>query len=321
MTMSRPERKSTCDVVIVTFNSAQDILVCLESLFLHDQAGVAAVYVVDNCSADATHDVIKNLQKKHACLYFIQNKENVGFSRANNIGLDQCRSDYVVFLNPDTELHDNAMTRLMGRLDQDPIVGIAGPRLTYGDGTPQTGYGARPKAISIMLDFMLGGRIRSLLSRKNTSAEAQWVDWVSGACLMGRRSLLQTLHGFDEHIFMYSEDVDICLRAQKSGYRILFDPRISLYHYAGKSKDYNRQQALISNIESRFYYAASWLGFSSRISLKFFFFFYLIGRFTIHTLIFWSQKHRMLARTCCNTFCYFICKFSAINLKRMKTLR
>jgi N-acetylglucosaminyl-diphospho-decaprenol L-rhamnosyltransferase len=305
MDMNRHKKNSTCDVVIVTFNSAPDILRCVDSIFLYDRTSLGEVYVVDNCSADATEGVIQQLQKKYVQLYFIKNEKNVGFSRANNIGLGKCRSDYVVFLNPDTELYDNALTRLIGTMEADPLVGIAGPRLTYADGTPQMGFGARPSAVSIMLDFLLGGRLRSFLSRKNPSQEAQYVDWVSGACLAGRRPLFETIHGFDEHIFMYSEDVDICLRAQKAGCKIVYNPNIGLYHYAGKSKDYNRQQALISNIESRFYYASSYLGSVSRVVLKFFFFFYLIGRFVIHTLIFGSHKNRELARTCYGTFSYF----------------
>lgn len=132
---------------------------------------------------------------------------------------------------------------------------IIGPKLEFSDGMVQTGCGREMSVCEVILDLLLPGRVKSKLFKSDMHGKlAREVDWVSGACMLGKRQVLQDLGGFDENIFMYSADVDLCLRVRRQGNKVLYDPTATVIHDGGKSQKKNRSIALRANIASRIYF-------------------------------------------------------------------
>ena len=280
-----PEEKKL-DVVIVTFNSEMDIERCILSILTYEKSILKNIIVVDNNSADTTEEVVHHLMQKYQNISFIKNSRNLGFSIANNQGLRNCQSEFILFLNPDTELKEGSISKLIQSLDSSPQNGIIGPQLIFEDGTPQRGFGKRPGVFNIMTDFTFGGRIKAIFL-KNVSKlnKIKSVDWISGACLLGRCELFKKINGFDEHTFMYSEDVDLCLRAKELGFNVIYDPTVQVVHFGGHSRETNVGKSLLSNLESRMYYAEKYFNAFERRFQNVFFIFYLISRLLIFSVL------------------------------------
>jgi GT2 family glycosyltransferase len=224
-------------VVIVSWNSREDLVPCLRSL-----AAVTLpleVVVVDNASADGSAAVARGLLPAGRV---IEAGANLGFGRASNLGWRATGAPQVLFLNPDAEVRPGALEAMSARLEARPEVGIVGPLTKTPDETPQLSFGPD---LTLLAEWrqrrLVRGveardprvleRVGSLVAREHEPA------WVSASCLLARRSLLERLHGFDEQFFLYEEDVDLCLRARQAGSRVLFTPAAQVVHRRGRSMD------------------------------------------------------------------------------------
>ncbi len=265
---------------------------CIPTLLNQPAGVVGRILIVDNLSTDDTCKVIQTYATLDNRIILIKNKKNLGFSRANNIGLARCSAKFVLFLNPDTELSPGTLTSLLDSLKQNPRTGIIGPQLVFEDGKIQFGYGARPTVLTIMRDFLLSGRVRARLNRSQPVKTPQNVDWVSGACLLAYRHLLNKLGGFDENIFMYSEDVDLCLRAKAAGYDVVYNPLVSVIHFGGKSMKKNLSGAVLSNMRARLYFIKKYDGPIQAGFLWLFFLFYIFVRIFVHALLSFKKQQR-----------------------------
>lgn len=217
-------------VAIVSHNAKDELSDCLSSIFATTRLPTLEVIVADNASADGT---VAMLAERFPAVRVIALGENLGFGRASNLCWRQARSPFVLFLNGDTRLTDRALDRLVEILEARPDVGALGPRLRYSDGVLQMSFGSTPTLVSEFLQkcwnagYARGrGPLAAPLERRYASERA--VDWVSGACLLTRRSLLESLSGFDESFFLYSEDVDLCARVRATGLSILFTPEVEV---------------------------------------------------------------------------------------------
>ena len=172
----------------------------------------------------------------------IESGGNRGFSIGNNLGIAEARGRAVLLLNPDTEVVGDAIPRLLDLLWSDPAIGIVGPALRYPDGTPQSSRRRFPTRLTAFLESTLlqqywqdnPVRGRYLLTDRPDDLR-QDVDWLNGACLLVRQSLLAQLGGFDEGYFMYSEELDLCERARRAGWRVVFEPAATVIHHEGAS--------------------------------------------------------------------------------------
>jgi GT2 family glycosyltransferase len=170
----------------------------------------------------------------------IANPDNAGFGRACNQGWRATRAPLVLFLNPDAEVTPGAVATLAALLESRPEVAAAGPRTRSSDGAIQVSTGPD-------LGWLAEARQRRLVrgvARRQPSALAEAEarhavehepDWVSGACLIARRSALEAVSGFDERFFLYEEDADLCRRLRAAGGRIVFTPRAEVRHRLGSS--------------------------------------------------------------------------------------
>lgn len=230
-------------IIIVSYNTQQLLDDCLSSVFksLKTSKLKFEVIVVDNNSSDGTREM---LQKKFPQVRTVFNQENLGFGRANNQGIRIAKGNYVLFLNSDTVVLNNALDKLWRFAKQHPKAFI-GPKLLNLDRSSQSSCGpffSLPIVAAAL--FLRGDKIG--LTRWSPT-KTRCVDWVSGACLLGPRKLLMDGLLFDEEIFMYMEEVDLLYRAKRQGYGTYFYPHSAIVHLGGGSSS-NQKKGPVLNI-------------------------------------------------------------------------
>lgn len=248
-------------IVIVTYNSADFIDVCLSSLSraIADDPGFRGlnveVCVVDNRSTDRTLDVVR---ASHPWATLIESDRNGGFAHGVNLGLKNTSGAFVLWLNPDSRWLPSSGGGMRSVLDwfgQHPQAGIAGGRILNTDGSVQRSVRAFPSYSSVLgARYSLLTKLwpdnpftREFLRSDLSYSEEAIVDWVSGASLLHRRAVSDQLHGLDEGFFMYFEDVDFCYRANRAAWSVYFHPGFSVEHRIGGSSE----QAPVTNLVAR----------------------------------------------------------------------
>jgi GT2 family glycosyltransferase len=182
--------------------------------------------VVDNASTD---DSVERA-RRWPDVRVIEQTTNVGFARANNAGIHASRGAALLLLNSDTIVPAGAIDRLMRELDA-PEVAVVGPRLVDSNGRAELSFGR-------MIDPWNEWRQKRLARSdrvESLTRERRYPDWVSGACLLVRRSDAEAVGLLDERYFMYTEDVDFCAAIRARGRRVLFAPEVQVIHRRGRS--------------------------------------------------------------------------------------
>ena len=225
-------------IVIVSYNARAELEACLASLASHRPALPHDITVVDNASNDGSADAVR---AGWPAVQVIQRPVNEGFARANNVGIRATRGDLVLLLNSDTIVPAGAIDTLVGELRRHPNAAVAGPRLVDADGRPELSFGpmigplaeARQK-----LRTSLYGRgfapVTAWVERE--TRREQYVDWVSGACLLVYRADAEAVGLLDERYFLYTEDVDFCAAIRARGRHVLFTPAAEIRHLRGRSR-------------------------------------------------------------------------------------
>jgi N-acetylglucosaminyl-diphospho-decaprenol L-rhamnosyltransferase len=224
----------SCDVVVVSYNSGEHLRACVEGLA---SAPDVHVIVVDNASGDGSLDTVSDLLVERIAF-----AENLGFAHGCNAGWRSGAAEYVLFLNPDARLDPSDLDLLAGVLDAHPAVGAVGPRIVDADGTLDYSIRRFPR---------LSSRYAQALFLHRAHSRASWVDevvrdervyaqsgpaeWLSGACLLVRRSSLVALAGLDDGFFLYCDDMDLCRRLWDGGARVWFEPSATCAHLGGAS--------------------------------------------------------------------------------------
>jgi N-acetylglucosaminyl-diphospho-decaprenol L-rhamnosyltransferase len=170
----------------------------------------------------------------------IANTDNRGFSAANNQGFRAAAGEYLLVVNSDAEVRPGAVDAMAALLDARPDVGIVGPRTVGTDGQPQVSFGPELTlrgewSQRRLVRGVREGRPEALREVRDRSSRAQEPDWVSGACFLGRRSALDAVGFFDEAFFLYEEDVDLCVRVRRAGWRVVYTPEAEVVHHLGRS--------------------------------------------------------------------------------------
>lgn len=221
-------------VVIVTYRSAKELHGCMYSL-LH-QAVPIEILLVDNASPDGTAQMVTDYAERWSNVKAILNHENLGLAAGNNCALGRCRGDYLLFLNPDTVLTGDSLERMINVLDQNQDVGVLGPRCTYEDGTSHVSFHRNWGMLHVIAWRILPYRFVRRLYDRFSRYESQDVLFVSGACLLIRRQIFEEIGGYDSEYFLTVEDaIDLCIRAQETGSRIVFFSNAQVVHYTGRS--------------------------------------------------------------------------------------
>lgn len=258
-------------IAIVSYNAREELEACLSSVFTSTvgtapQVVVPEVIVVDNASTDGS---VAMLRDRFPQVDVVESNENLGFARASNLCWRRAKSPLVLFLNSDTVVPKGALARMVAimneRCDVNVTVGALGPLLKNADGSIQMSFGNMMSLCAEVHQKILNagyrngrGPLRGYV--ENLHAKERIVDWVSGACLLTRRELLERIGGFDEEFFLYSEDVDLCARIRAEGASVLFTPEVEITHHRARSVAKDRDKAFVESQRSRLHFYAKHYG-------------------------------------------------------------
>lgn len=220
-------------IITLNYNKPDLTRACIASLYDQYQGeledNLFEIIIVDNNSEDDSVEKIKNeIRKKgYKNIHLIENGENSGFGKGCNIGAASAKGEYLLFLNNDTVVQDRGFLKMAAYCNEHKNVSILGGQLHNADGTLQPSSGnfyTLPKVLLLLLGMQRFG-----LVDKSPSHITQ-VDWVKGGLLMIRSEIFKKLGGFDEKIFMYTEDMELCYRAKQAGFSTYFFPDIMVIH-------------------------------------------------------------------------------------------
>lgn len=232
-------------IIIVNWNTKELLSRCLESLvsskgLIFDKSPLTKktkdksrenlflteIIVIDNASTDGSQEMVA---QKFPFVVLLKNKENLGFSKANNQGIKIAKGKYILILNSDTIVKKTAIEILIDYLEQHREIDIIGPKLINPDGSPQANCGRFPTLpiVAIMLFKEHFGGSNLVRSSPLTSKQ---VDWLMGAAFVAKKEVFETIGGFDEKIFMYMEEVEWFYRAAQSGFKTYFLKDAEIVH-------------------------------------------------------------------------------------------
>jgi N-acetylglucosaminyl-diphospho-decaprenol L-rhamnosyltransferase len=224
-------------IIIVAYQSRRDLDTCLTALAARPPRTAHEIVVVDNASTDGTTD---HLRTRWPGVRVIEAGSNLGFARANNLGIRQTSNELVLLLNPDTVVGQGAIDALVSALDARRDVAVVGPRIVDDDGRAELSWGPMLTPVAEIWQMVLvrgsdagWPLVRAVVDRR--TRQLRTVDWVSGACLLIRRHDLDAVGLLDERYFMYEEDVDLCAAVRRRGRRVLFTPAAEIVHRRGRS--------------------------------------------------------------------------------------
>jgi GT2 family glycosyltransferase len=217
-------------VVIVSYNVRELLTACIDSVVKAAEGIDTEVFVVDNKSVDDTIEVIS---RDYPWVHLINNKENLGFSKANNIAIRQAEGEYVLLLNPDTVVAEWTLRGAIEFMDQHPEAGGAGVRMHNADGTLAPESRRAVPTPMVAARKMLGFTKRYYMSYLSWNEPGQ-IEVISGAFMLLRRKAIDQVGMLDEDFFMYGEDIDLSYRLLKGGWQNWYLP-LDIIHYKGQS--------------------------------------------------------------------------------------
>ncbi|MFN6017511.1 MAG: glycosyltransferase family 2 protein [Verrucomicrobiota bacterium] len=220
-------------IVIINWNSRDYLAKCLDSIRQQRLSRDTEVVVVDGASFDGSEALVRD---KFPEVDFIQSPENIGYGRCCNLGVRAARGEFLLILNPDTELRPGAVGAMMSVLKAQPKIGLVGARLIDPDGTFQSSSThPLPGIFNTVFDCAFIRRLAWQISGRSRRRSPFTVKAVSGACMMVRTSLFKKIGGFNPRFFMYGEDVDLCQRVRTTGYEVYHVPMAEVVHHGGVS--------------------------------------------------------------------------------------
>jgi hypothetical protein len=226
-------------ICIVNWNVEALLKACLGSIFKETKGISFEVIVVDNHSSDNSVNMIKT---DFPQVKLIENKDNAGFTKANNQAIKQSQGRYIMLLNPDTEIIDNALDKMIKFFGTRPDCGALGCKLLNTDGSLQRSCKTFPSLDVILYNSLFLDSLfpKSRLFGKYFMTwwdfnDVREVDQPMGSALMIRKDVLDKAGLFDENIFIWFDEVDLCYRIKKAGYKIYFTPEARIKHHLSRS--------------------------------------------------------------------------------------
>ena len=240
-------------IIIVNWNTRDLLLQCLESVYQTVRGMEVEVFVVDNGSADGSEAAVKEGFPE---VRLVENRLNLGFARANNQALHQSRGDFLLLLNPDAQVKEGAIERLLSFMRDHSETGAAGPQLLNSDGSKQNAIANFPSLATELLNKSL---LRRLFPQKFPGKEIDYprpieVDSVIGACMIVQRRAMEEVGFLDEDYFLFLEETDWCFQMKKAGWKIYHLPQAEVYHIQGKSAEKDKRRARVEFYRSRYHF-------------------------------------------------------------------
>jgi GT2 family glycosyltransferase len=251
--------------VTVNYNSTEKVIRLVKSI--QREYSKHKIIIVDNASSDGAQKKLKAIESDNIKCIF--NCTNLGYGKANNIGVAQANTSLIALINPDTELIPGKDAhQFFSSALENKKTGIIAPKIIYPDGTLQPNFSNRYSTISLftaqllflgtifrairkwpairwlaesIAHLIIGNAAKEYTRRFTLSDQPQDCLWVSGACIGIRKDVYHEIGGFDERFFLYSEDEDLCRRARSKGYKILYDPALVITHEVGGTQEQSPQ--------------------------------------------------------------------------------
>lgn len=233
-------------IAIINFNTKDLLRECLQSVIDNKADFLFDIEVVDNASTDGSAEMI---EKEFPAVKLSRNNENFGFAKAANQAIDSSEADFVFILNADTKLKEDCLNNLIGFMEKTPDCGAAGPLLFNLDGSVQKDYCGR--RFLTLKTFLGHGFLGAIMPNNRFSKEykmADWdrktgqVEWISGSAIALRKKALQDSGSFDPDYFMYVEDMDLCYRLIRNGWKTYLVTESGVFHHIGQSSKAKRRR-------------------------------------------------------------------------------
>jgi GT2 family glycosyltransferase len=251
-------------IIIVSYNSCDHLRRCLASLAAHKPVNESEIIVVDNDSRDGSAPLVAS---EFPQVRLLRMPRNLGFAAGANKGAQEASGEAIVLLNPDSEIEADPFAPMLAYLREHDDVGVVAPRLINPDGSLQLSCRGFPSFSTAL--FNRYSLLTRLFPRNRYSKgylltgwqhdSVREVDWVSGACLMVRRSLFGQIGLLDEGYFMYIEDVDLCQRVHRAGYKVVYLPEASVVHHIGQSSRTQASRSILARHRSMWHYYKKYL--------------------------------------------------------------
>jgi hypothetical protein len=240
-------------IIIVNWNTKDLLCQCIDSLDRTLKKIDTEVFVVDNGSTDGSVGAVR---ERFPGVKLIENPVNMGFARANNQALSLSAGRYLLLLNPDTQVKEEAIERMLSFMEAHPDAAVAGAQLLNADGSKQNSIAKFPSLVTELLNKSL---LRWLFPKRFPGKERDFsdpieVDSVIGACMMVRREAMEEVGLLDENYFLFMEETDWCYRMKEANWKIFHVPRAEVIHFQGKSAEAEKPKARIEYYRSRYHY-------------------------------------------------------------------
>lgn len=244
--------KAKVSTIIVSFKTKDLLKKCLTDLKQESKKIALEIIVIDNASSDGTAEMLASMQESWKSLDVIINNENEGFAKACNQGIKRASGEYILLLNPDTEVSQGTLQALLNYLDEHREIGVLGCKLVYPDGSLQSVGEKFSSAWEIFKEQVLFSKTwrRVLRYKDNVATSFREVDYASGACLMTRRDVIDNVGLFKEDYFMYGEDLEFCYRVKQAGWRVGVLPGVKVTHLHSKSTEQDPSQVLFHSVRN-----------------------------------------------------------------------
>ena len=272
--------------VVVNYNTRDHLLRCVASLRAE---GVGEIVVVDNDSVDGSGAALAAVDDA----LFVNTGANLGFGRAANLGVASTTGPLLLVMNPDAVVHPGAVAAMVAALRTDDNLALVGPRVDNPDGTlypsvrrfPDLTVAAGHAFVGLFRpDNRFTRRYKMVDTDRDRACD---VDWVSGTCMLVRRWAFEAVGGFDPAYFMYVEDVDLCWRLHRAGWRIGYEPAARVTHTVGASSDLAPYRMIAAHHRSLLRFAARTSAGSRRLLLP-----AVAAGLGVRTLLAWVQRAR-----------------------------
>ena len=259
-------------IIIVSYNTKDLLVDCISSVYRSTDGLDFEILVIDNASADGSAAEVK---AKFPGVRVVSNQVNRGFAAASNQGMQLMRGEYALLLNPDSQVPSRSLAKMVRYLEENQSVGIIGCKVLNPDGTLQPSAFPLPRLKDLVLSGFAvgwapwGRRLQRLCSRPYLPRKGPVeVGWVSGSCLMIRRETIDRIGLLDENFFLYSEDVDWCIRAKREGWAVVYYPDAAVVHHGGQSAEQNLALKISAFYGKRLYFGRKHFGRLAHLILR-----------------------------------------------------
>jgi hypothetical protein len=274
-------------IIIVNWNTKQILLDCLKSLTKENILYKHEIILVDNGSSDGSQAAVR---ASFPAVQIIENNANLGFAKANNIGMKVSKGKYLCLINSDVQVLDDCLSKMFQYMENQPHIGILGPKIFFPDMRTQCSCREFPSlwnnfcpVIGLNNAFPQAKCFHFEYMTYFNHDEIRKIDYLAGCCFFIRRSALDQVGLFDEQFFIYSEEIDLCKRFWHAGWEVVFYPNASIIHHHGASSSKDPLRFSGEQIKSKVKY---WKKHHSKIATTTFLLIYFLDaqrKFKLHS--------------------------------------